>query len=88
MKYSLRSKTLGRFPYKIMFLFVQKSILADCRSFTLSVGCNIRMIGCTYIILYYIPMYRIIILFAPYPWSLPQSNAVFHESAPARYGLM
>jgi len=71
-----------------MFLFVPKYILADCRSFTLNVGCIIRIIGCTYIILYYGPVYKIIILSAPYAWSLPESNAVFRVSSPTRYGLV
>ena len=88
MKHSLRTKTLGRFPHKIMFLFVPKCIVADCRSFALNVGCIIRVIGCTCIILYYSPMYRIIILSAPYPWSLPESNAVFRELAYTRCGLV
>ena len=43
MKHSLRSKTLTRFSHKIMFLFFPKYIVADWRSFTLNVGCIIRM---------------------------------------------
>ena len=33
-------------------------------------------------------MYKIIILTAPYAWSLPEPNAVFRVSAPTRYGLV
>jgi hypothetical protein len=89
MLHSLRSKTLGWCPHKIMFLFVPKYIVADCRSFTLNCWSITRINWLYAYYFYYCPMYLYkIILSAAYPWSLSESNAVFPESASTCFGLV